>query len=99
MPTDLLIHNCSVLVRGDDGVYTTLPHHDIHVQGNRIAAITPTQPLAVLDARAIVEANGQIATPGLINTHAHTPMVLFRGIAEDVSVDRWFNELGVFKIS
>ena len=99
MPTDLLIHNCSVLVRGDDGVYTTLPQQDIHVQGARIAAITPTQPLAVLDARAIVEANGQIATPGLINTHAHTPMVLFRGIAEDVSVDRWFNELGVFKIS
>jgi 5-methylthioadenosine/S-adenosylhomocysteine deaminase len=92
MPTDLLIHNCSVLVRGDDGVYTTLPQHDIHVAANRIAAITPTQPRDLLDARAIVEANGQVATPGLINTHAHVPMVLFRGIAEDVSVDRWFNE-------
>jgi 5-methylthioadenosine/S-adenosylhomocysteine deaminase len=30
--------------------------------------------------------------PGLINTHAHTPMVIFRGLAEDVPIERWFNE-------
>lgn len=92
MPIDLLIHNCSVLVRGDDGVHTTLLNHDIHVQGSRIVAIQPTQPIEMLDARAIVAADGLLATPGLINTHAHTPMVLFRGLAEDVAVNRWFNE-------
>ncbi|HXV44491.1 MAG TPA: amidohydrolase, partial [Anaerolineae bacterium] len=32
------------------------------------------------------------AMPGLINTHAHVPMVIFRGLAEDVSIERWFNE-------
>ncbi|HAJ35853.1 MAG TPA: hydrolase [Chloroflexi bacterium] len=92
MTIDLLVHNCSVLVRGDDGVYSTLPNHDIHITGGRISAIAPTQPVAQLDARAVVAADGLLATPGLINTHAHTPMVLFRGIAEDVSVNRWFNE-------
>ncbi len=91
-PVDLVIHNCSVLVRGDDGVYATLPNHDIHVQGSRIAAIAPTQPVETLAAREVVAAEGLLATPGLINTHAHTPMVLFRGLAEDVSVNRWFNE-------
>lgn len=92
MTIDLLVHNCSVLVCNDDGVYTTLPNHDIHIQGARIAAIAPTQPVEMLDVRAVVAADGLLATPGLINTHAHTPMVLFRGIAEDVSVNRWFNE-------
>lgn len=92
MPIDLLIHNCSVLARSDDGVYVTLPNYDIHVQGSRIAAIEPTQPVDRLDAHRVVAADGLLATPGLINTHAHTPMVLFRGIAEDVSVNRWFNE-------
>ena len=33
-----------------------------------------------------------VAMPGLINTHAHVPMVIFRGLAEDVSLERWFNE-------
>ncbi|MFN3983241.1 MAG: amidohydrolase [Caldilinea sp.] len=91
-PIDLLIHNCSVLTRDEHGIYTTLPNHDIQIRGNRIAAIAPTQPAERLDAREVVAADGLLATPGLINTHAHTPMVLFRGIAEDVSVNRWFNE-------
>ena len=33
-----------------------------------------------------------LAMPGLINTHAHVPMVLFRGMAEDIPLDRWFND-------
>ena len=30
--------------------------------------------------------------PGLINAHTHAPMVLFRGAAEDVSTEDWFNK-------
>ena len=92
MTADLVLHNCDVLTRSDAGAYSVLTHHDIIVQGNRIATIAPTRPVEVLDAHEIVAADGLLATPGLINTHAHTPMVLFRGLAEDVSVNRWFNE-------
>ena len=48
--------------------------------------------MELLPPGEIVEAHGFLATPGLINTHAHVPMVLFRGLAEDVSVQRWFND-------
>lgn len=92
MSNTLVLHNCNVLVRNDDGAYAVLRNHDLFVRGSRIAAILPTQPIEQLDAEEIVAADGLLATPGLINTHAHTPMVLFRGIAEDVSVQRWFNE-------
>jgi 5-methylthioadenosine/S-adenosylhomocysteine deaminase len=40
----------------------------------------------------IIDARGMLAMPGLINTHAHAPMVIFRGLAEDVSIENWFNE-------
>jgi 5-methylthioadenosine/S-adenosylhomocysteine deaminase len=33
-----------------------------------------------------------VAMPGLINTHSHVPMVIFRGLAEDVSLETWFND-------
>ncbi len=36
--------------------------------------------------------SGMLAIPGLINCHAHVPMVLFRGLAEDVSIESWFND-------
>lgn len=90
--TDLIIHNCHVLVRDNDSTYSVAPHQDVCIVGNRITTIAPTQPVDTLDAGEIVAADGLLATPGLINTHAHTPMVLFRGLVEDVSVNRWFNE-------
>src|SRR5688500_3974972 len=31
--------------------------------------------------------------PGLINTHAHTPMVLLRGAGEGLGVSRWLTEV------
>ncbi len=40
----------------------------------------------------MIEANGLLAVPGLINTHAHVPMGIFRGLAEDVDIETWFNE-------
>jgi 5-methylthioadenosine/S-adenosylhomocysteine deaminase len=30
--------------------------------------------------------------PGLINTHTHAPMVLFRGLADDVALTEWLNK-------
>ena len=30
--------------------------------------------------------------PGFINTHAHVPMVLWRGLGEDVNLESWFND-------
>ncbi len=41
--------------------------------------------------RTCIDANGMLAMPGLINTHAHVPMVLFRGLAEDIPLEQWFN--------
>src|SRR5271165_1525240 len=33
-----------------------------------------------------------ILTPGLINTHTHAPMSLFRGIADDLKLQEWLEK-------
>ncbi|MEF2979391.1 amidohydrolase [Subtercola sp. YIM 133946] len=43
-------------------------------------------------AGALIDAAGMVAMPGFINCHTHSPMVMFRGAAEDVPESRWFNE-------
>ena len=40
----------------------------------------------------IIEAEGKILLPGLINTHTHLSMTLFRGLADDLSLDSWLND-------
>jgi 5-methylthioadenosine/S-adenosylhomocysteine deaminase len=34
-----------------------------------------------------------VLTPGMVNTHAHSPMVLFRGQGEGLPLDRWLREV------
>src|SRR5439155_19610954 len=34
----------------------------------------------------------QIVLPGLINTHTHAPMVMYRGLADDLALMDWLNK-------
>ncbi|WP_458455066.1 amidohydrolase family protein [Methanobrevibacter sp.] len=43
-------------------------------------------------AEKIIDATGKILLPGLINTHTHLSMTLFRGLADDLSLDSWLND-------
>src|SRR5690349_20351640 len=91
MMSDLLIKNCKILQIGISSIHI-LPQHDILVRGNKIETIQPTGNLDESHFRAVIDAKGMLAMPGLINTHSHVPMVIFRGLAEDVSIEKWFND-------
>ena len=40
----------------------------------------------------IIDASGKILLPGFVNTHTHLSMTLFRGLADDLSLDSWLND-------
>ena len=89
---DLLIRRCHALVFDDQGQPTIRRDQDIFIAGPHIIAVQPTgDPTPA--AHEVIDAHGMLALPGLINAHCHAPMVLFRGLAEDVSIDHWFNEI------
>lgn len=89
---DLLIRKAHVLSVSSDGDVQVLRDRDIAIRGNRIGAVEPTGLIQPDRARQVIQADGMVAMPGLINTHSHVPMVIFRGLAEDVSLETWFNE-------
>ena len=43
------------------------------------------------DARRSMPA-GQVVMPGLVNTHTHAPMVLYRGLADDLALKEWLTK-------
>ncbi len=62
---------------------------DILVKGNKIRKISKN---IEANGEEIFDASGFYVTSGFANSHAHTPMVLFRGSAEDVNTTDWFNK-------
>ncbi|MET0402340.1 MAG: amidohydrolase [Cystobacter sp.] len=85
------IRDCHALVPDERGTLTLARHQDILIRGPLIEEIRPTG-LPLPPGAEVLEGQRMIAMPGLINTHAHVSMVLFRGLAEDVSLERWFND-------
>jgi 5-methylthioadenosine/S-adenosylhomocysteine deaminase len=89
--SSLLVRNVDVL-RCEDDRCEVLRGQDLLIRGHRISAIEPTGSPALHDADEVIPGDGMLALPGLINTHAHVPMAVFRGLAEDVDIATWFNE-------
>ncbi len=89
--TDMLIQNCQVLDVAETFV-EVVPDCDILIRTNKIESVQPSRQADASQFRQVIDGRGMLAMPGLINTHAHVPMVLFRGLAEDVPVEKWFND-------
>lgn len=82
---DILIRGGHVLTM-DDG-FTELADGAVAVTGGRIAAVGPRAAAAGTSAATEIDGAGTIVMPGLVNTHCHAAMVLFRGLADDRDLD------------
>ncbi len=62
---------------------------DILIEGSRIKKISES---IEKEGEETINAADFYITSGFANSHAHVPMVLFRGSAEDVKTTDWFNK-------
>ena len=60
--------------------------------GSIVAGCTRAGIAKTLRAEQKIDASGKAVVPGLINTHTHIPMVLFRGIADDLDLQEWLTK-------
>lgn len=61
-------------------------------QGRIIMIGTRKEVTSKWRARETINATGKVIIPGLINTHTHVPMSLFRGIADDLDLQEWLTK-------
>jgi len=65
----------------------------IAISGNEIIGVGTRADIGrQFRARRTINAAGKAIVPGLINTHTHIPMVLFRGIADDLDLNEWLTK-------
>ena len=88
---DLVIHNGILVTVNPD--FDIIQDGILCVQNGRIAAIADRCAIGRRPScRKTIDAGGGIVMPGLINTHTHLPMSLFRGLADDLPLMEWLNE-------
>jgi 5-methylthioadenosine/S-adenosylhomocysteine deaminase len=70
-----------------------IPDGAIAIDGSDIVAVDTADAIRrAYRGTDTVDANGQVILPGLINTHTHAPMVLFRGLADDLALQDWLTK-------
>ena len=88
----------SLLVSGGivvtvDPVNRVIPNGAVAIDGTDIVAVDTAENIAKqFRGRDTINASGQIILPGLINTHTHAAMVLYRGLADDLALSEWLNK-------
>ncbi len=60
----------------------------LYIEDGQIASLGQDLP----DAHEVVDCRGCIVAPGLVNAHTHAAMVLMRGMADDLPLERWLEE-------
>ena len=62
----------------------------IGIENGKISFVSDkNSPEMQIAAERIIDADGNIVMPGLINTHAHTAMCIMRGYADDYALNDW----------
>ncbi len=88
---DLLVLGGTIVTM--DGSRRVIEDGGIAVAGGRIVAIGPRVEIERgYRSRQRILAAGKVITPGLINGHTHIPMVLFRGLADDLDLQEWLTK-------
>jgi 5-methylthioadenosine/S-adenosylhomocysteine deaminase len=63
------------------------------IDGRDIVAVdTPAAIAARFQPQDTLDASGDVVMPGLVNTHTHAPMVLYRGLADDLALMDWLQQ-------
>jgi 5-methylthioadenosine/S-adenosylhomocysteine deaminase len=84
----IVINNAMILTMNND--YTFFKRGSIVIRGSRIEKIGELS-LQDMDftGATIIDGSGKLVMPGLINTHTHVPMTIFRGYADDLPLHKW----------
>jgi 5-methylthioadenosine/S-adenosylhomocysteine deaminase len=84
----------SILFKNIDWIVTQnsereiLKNKSVYIEDKKIVEIGSPR----VEADQIIDAKGKVLIPGMINSHTHSSMTLFRGYADDMELNPWLEK-------
>lgn len=85
MVHSILLHGGNIIDH-DGNIYK---NENISIKDGLISSIGKS----TFNADITYNCQGKYISPSFVNLHTHSPMNIFKGIAEDVDIDTWFNDI------
>lgn len=82
----ICIKNCTLISMENENIQKNI---DILIENDKITKIAPNIDIKNIE---IIDATGKIVMPGLINTHAHIPMSIFRETLDGYNLQDWLTK-------
>ena len=90
-PVDLLVVGGTIVTM--NARREIIENGAVAIKSDKIVAIGTRADLTRrFSARRTINATGKVIIPGLINTHTHAAMSLFRGISDDLDLQDWLTK-------
>ena len=88
---DLILYNGVVLTINDSD--EIIDDGAVAIKENQIIDLGKSVDIKnKYEAKKEIDANHGVIMPGLVNTHTHLAMSIFRGLADDLPLDKWWSE-------
>jgi 5-methylthioadenosine/S-adenosylhomocysteine deaminase len=90
-PISLVVEGGTVITQ--DANHLVLTPGAVAINGTDIIDVDRPDTIATkYRAAETIVARDQVVLPGLINTHTHAPMVMYRGLADDLALMEWLQK-------
>lgn len=90
---DWVLHNVDWLVTCDPAM-RCLRNGAVAMDQGVLVGVDETATIrSRFHGRQEMDLHGHLLMPGLINTHTHAAMSVFRGLADDLPLDRWLSDV------
>ncbi len=84
----ILFENAKIITMEDSNPFVECGY--IATENDKIAYVGKERPTG--EFNRVINATGKVIMPGLVNTHTHIPMTLFRGLSDDCDLQEWLFE-------
>ncbi len=76
-----------------DQDYNVISDGAVVIRNDQIVDVGESDQLSsAYQAKKVIDGNGKLVMPGLVNVHTHSPMTIYRGYADDLPLLEWLYE-------